>query len=101
MKYLEKCVYHGTYFESFFAQGSIVSVAYYNQICFENDSDDSLGDAKPNHSRRFTKFRLSSKTQIDIMKAKASLRGVSTPLIEVANFLWYRIFSRIIKSCFH
>ena len=46
-------------------------------------------------------FRLSSKTQIDIMKAKASLRGVSTPLIEVANFLRYRIFSRIIKSCFH
>ena len=55
-KYLEKCVYHGTYFESFFAQGSIVSVAYYNQICFENDSDDSLEDAKPNHSRRFTKL---------------------------------------------
>ena len=71
------------------------------RFAFENDSDDSLGDAKPNHFRQFTKFRLSSKTQIDIMKAKASLRGVSTPLIEVANFLWYRIFSRIIKSCFH
>ena len=71
------------------------------RFAVENDSDDSLGDAKPNHSRRLTKFRLSSKTQIDIMKAKASLRGVSTPLIEVANFLWYRIFSRIIKSCFH
>ena len=71
------------------------------RFAVENDSDDSLGDAKPNHSRRFTKFCLSSKTQIDIMKAKASLRGVSTPLIEVANFLWYRIFSRIIKSCFH
>ena len=70
------------------------------RFAVENDSDDSLGDAKPNHSRRFSEFRLSSKTQIDIMKAKASLRGVSTPLIEVANFLWYRIFSRIIKSCF-
>ena len=74
------------------------------RFAVENDSDDSLGDATQSFSaiRSDHKiFRLSSKTQIDIMKAKASLRGVSTPLIEVANFLWYRIFSRIIKSCFH
>ena len=64
-----------------------------NRFALRMNSNDSLEDAKSNHSRRITNFV--SNTQINIMKAKVSLRGVSTPLIEVANFLWYRIFLRI------
>ena len=71
------------------------------RFAIENDSDDSLGDATQSFSA-IQKISSELKyAEIIMVKAKASLRGVSTPLIEVANFLWYRIFSRIIKSCFH
>ena len=99
MNQLEKYVYHGTYFEFLFARGSIVKHAYYKHICFENNNKICLKMQNPIIPGESLKFVLYSNTQIDMMKAKASLRGVSTPLIGIANFLRYRIFF-CLKSSF-